>query len=309
MGSKTEIEWAHKTHSWWDGCLKCADGCKFCYAEVLDRRWHGGRHWGPKGPRRVMSDASWKRVLVWNRKALKSGKYFRVFPSICDPFEAYDGVMENSKREVQYREDGEALTMDDVRRRGFQLVEDTPGLFHMLLTKRPENVCDMVPASWLESSPDNVMICASASDQETTVAACEELRRWPGYKGLSLEPLIHEIDLVEALGGGWLDWVVIGGESNGRGCDVWWIRELVVQLSEMGLPCFVKQLGSRPYQAMDECRLVWPFGTESRVSPMERRKYVILKHKKGGDPMEWPVSLRVRELPDFMVELPAGVAV
>lgn len=297
MGIETRIAWADHTFSFWWGCVKLADGCKFCYAEALDNRWARGRHWGRKGPRRVAADSAWKSVLGWNRKALEEGRRRRIFPSMCDPFEAYEGPMVNAKGKLL------PVTMEDVRRRGFELVDETPGLFWMLLTKRPENVCGMVPERWLESPPDNVMICASASDQETTVQMLGPLMDWPGYKGLSLEPLVGRVSFDRIDGIDEIDWVVIGGESGpeARECDVGNVDSLVGECVRACVPCYVKQLGSRPMMAVDDCRLVWPFGTEKRVHPGGAAVYR-LKHGKGGDPAEWPAGLRVREYPGFMVE-------
>ncbi len=297
MGVETRIEWADYTFSPWEVCVKVNDGCRFYYAEPNNMRWRGGKHWGPGGSRRVMSEAAWRRVVGWNAKALGDGRYRRIFPSICDPFEAYQGAMVNSKGEVQ------DVMMDDVRKRFFKLVDDTPGLFWMLLTKRPENVVDMAPPHWMVKPPANVMICASASDQKTTEQMLVGLVEWPGYKGLSLEPLLNSIVLWGMKGIDALDWVVIGGESgvSARGCNVWWVRMLVSDCLGVGVPVYVKQFGSRPFRLIDDCRLVWPVGTAKGVNYPKGRTYFQLKHKKGGDPKEWPTSLRVREYPEFMV--------
>lgn len=43
-----------------------------------------------------------------------------------------------------------------------------------------------------------------------------------------------------------LDWIIVGGETGkkARKCEISWIESLVRQCSELGLPIFVKQLGS-----------------------------------------------------------------
>lgn len=71
-----------------------------------------------------------------------------------------------------------------------------------------------------------------------------------------------------------LDWVIIGGESGGgaRPCDPQWIRDIVTQCHEAGVPAFVKQLGS-----------VWARDTGAG--------------SKGGDPAFWPDDLRIRQFP------------
>ncbi|MHC4162538.1 MAG: DUF5131 family protein [Planctomycetota bacterium] len=90
-----------------------------------------------------------------------------------------------------------------------------------------------------------------------------------------------------------LDWVIVGGESGpgARPFDVAWARSVIRQCREAGVPCFVKQLGTKPTTG--------PTG-RFRTHRGERQFELIglrLKSAKGGDPAEWPEDLRVREFP------------
>ena len=82
-----------------------------------------------------------------------------------------------------------------------------------------------------------------------------------------------------------IDWVIVGGESGpkARPCQRNWIRDIVRQCKQVGVKCFVKQLG-------DYCQELYPNGHLDRI---------ILNHRAGADPSEWPEDLRVRETPDF----------
>jgi protein gp37 len=192
--------------------------------------------------------------------------------------------------------------MDDLRSDLFRLIDKTPNLDWLLLTKRPENVARM----WcshvnLDGRPPsrlcrhNIWILASASDQasyDSQVAALvvNGLGRCL-VLGMSLEPLVGPIDLRleecvipkgHAELAERLSWVIVGGESgpDARPCQVEWVRSIVKQCDEAAVPCFVKQLGakaisSRPYE---------------RVS-------LGISHPKGGDPSEWPEDLRVQQYP------------
>lgn len=56
-----------------------------------------------------------------------------------------------------------------------------------------------------------------------------------------------------------IGWVIVGGESGpgARACDVAWVRYVVQQCKEAGVPCFVKQLGARPYDGdVEFCRFM-----------------------------------------------------
>lgn len=302
MGIETGIAWADHTKSPWEGCQRVHTGCEHCYAEARNRRF-GGRYWGPESVRRVTPASSMKELYKWNRLALAAGEYRRTFPSICDPFEAFHGDMVDSKGKVLDE------CMPFVRQRFFKVVEETRGLFHILLTKRPQNVLGMVPTKWLESPPANVIICASASDQGTMEESLDTLLDWPGYKGLSLEPLVGPAFSFEDAGGiGEIDWVVVGGESGGkaRRCYAHWIGLIVSMCEAREVACYVKQLGSNawayeePGPSQCGCR-EWDCPHQASTGPLNR---IVTKHPKGGDPAEWPASLRVQEYPAFMQALP-----
>lgn len=113
-----------------------------------------------------------------------------------------------------------------------------------------------------------------------------------------------------------VDWVIVGGESGpgARPCDVDWIRSIVQQCKSAGVACFVKQLGANirdrndvgfmgdPDDAWghDGCDMLMqvehnPDGVREEYQGAPVR--VHLRDKKGGDPSEWPLDLRVREMP------------
>lgn len=79
-----------------------------------------------------------------------------------------------------------------------------------------------------------------------------------------------------------IGWVIVGGESGpqARPCDVEWIRSVIQQCRAAGVPCFVKQLGSRP--------------TGTGRPWCDQHGF---EDPKGGNMAEWPEDLRVREYP------------
>jgi protein gp37 len=180
------------------------------------------------------------------------------------------------------------------------------GLDWLLLTKRPENWAlipeDVRPLVWLGTS---------VSDQETADEWVPRLLQAEGfrYRFLSVEPLVGPVDfaktpcgdgyrnpLMGGVGAGShraLDWIIVGGESGpkARPCRVEWIRSIVRQCREAGLPCHVKQLGARPVGD-------WGPGKLPPLSdhPARRGEWV-LPDDKGGDWNAWPEDLRVREYP------------
>ena len=173
-----------------------------------------------------------------------------------------------------------------------------------LLTKRPENVRRMVPASWLENWPQHVWIGCTVEDQRRADERIPELLKVPAaVRFLSCEPLLGPVNLkaflpwvfrngvhrnddgtdfaLPAVGGNrGADWVIVGGESGpgARPFDLSWGRSLVEQCREAGVPVFFKQLGDNPI--LGSGPLTWPTTAHH-----------------GADPKEWPADLRVQEFP------------
>lgn len=281
-------------------------GCANCYAAARNHRF-GMDNWGKGKPRRRTSAANWKKPLAWNKVDLSKpetwGVRARIFPSLCDWLD--DEVP------IEWLADF------------LKLIHDTPNLDWLLLTKRPENWASRIEGvlQWIEGhsdwgtpgkhrhedlrnwlgdwfvlrkSPANVWHGASVENQRCADERIPELLKIPArVRFLSVEPLLEEVDLSVALddcNGIPRDmWVIVGGESGpgARRCDVQWVRSVVVQCKAAGVPCFVKQMGSRStWSAPDLERGVGQVFSELST-----------KHTKGGDPAEWPEDLRVREFP------------
>lgn len=112
------------------------------------------------------------------------------------------------------------LTMADVRRRLFALIEATPNLRWLLLTKRPQNVsgCNgmptMLPLKWIANNganfPQNVWLGTTVENQQTADERIPHLLRAPArVRFLSCEPLLGPVDL-SRFHIGWLRCTVCG---------------------------------------------------------------------------------------------------
>lgn len=297
MGANSKIQWTTHTFNPWRGCTKVSAGCALCYAETQSKRnLKVLGEWGPNGTRVVASESKWREPLAWDRAAKAAGERHRVFcASFADVFEDWQGLMSTSDgaalhvcaecgawRKMEDMCHGPiahmALTMGDVRRRLFALVEKTPHLDWLLLTKRPRNVLKMTHDAWCKrvpghvsqnagdgrrwSFPPNVWVGASVENQKAADERIPELLKVPAsVRFLSCEPLLGPVNL--GFGGtawatcnsvplpeGWRDdcpigWVIVGGESGSgrRELRVEWVRSLVRQCKAAGVPAFVKQLG------------------------------------------------------------------
>lgn len=137
----------------------------------------------------------------------------------------------------------------------------------------------------------NVWLGVSVENRKHGVPRIRELQRTPAaVRFLSIEPLLEDVGDLDLTG---IHWVIVGGESGhgARRCDVGWIRSVVRQCREQGVPCFVKQLGARPFGDSTGRRLP-VFRNE-----IGRGDEWVLASAKGGDPEEWPYDLMVRDMP------------
>jgi protein gp37 len=230
MAKDSKIEWTHHTFNPWWGCTKVSPGCKHCYAEAWAKRT-GQQIWGVSAPRRELSDAYWKQPHAWNNEAGRRGVRARVFcASMADVFE-------------------DRRDLDAKRARLWPLIEATPHLDWLLLTKRPQNMRCLAP--WGERWPRNVWAGATAENQRWAEKRIPVLLDVPAaVRFVSAEPLLGPVNL-----GSWLqsdsagpriNWLIAGGESgpHSRPMNPEWARALRDQCKEAGIPFLFKQWGN-----------------------------------------------------------------
>lgn len=259
----TKIEWAHHTFNPWVGCTKVGPGCDNCYAEAdFDKRRHVVQ-WGPNQPRKRTAPSTWAQPLRWNKMAEAEGTRYRVFcASLADVFD--------NEVPVQWRRD----LLD--------LIEATPNLDWLLLTKRIGNAKVFYADAYLDSArawPENVWIGATITSQTEADRDIPKLLAVPAAKRfLSMEPLLGPVSLTtkgripaddegparigymvglddgksglwatpsDALRRSGIHWVIVGGESgpNARPMHPDWARSLRDQCQTAGVPFLFKQWG------------------------------------------------------------------
>lgn len=268
MAENSKIEWCHHTFNPWRGCRAISDACANCYAKVLVE----GRLQQDFGVRTRAAESTWKQPLTWNRKAAKEGVRYRVFcASLADVFDA----------EVP----------DEWRADLFALIDQTPNLDWLLLTKRPAVARKVMP----ETPRPNVWLGTTVEDQKMADLRIPELLSTPAaVRFLSMEPLLGPVDLkrlrhynpqgkpwVDALTGivtrgqylarspsecsmnvssqipgelPRIDWVITGGESgpNARPSHPDWFRSIRDQCAGAGVPFFMKQLSQADTKAFKD---------------------------------------------------------
>lgn len=255
MGKQSGIAWTHHTFNPWWGCTKVEGrpACQHCYAERQANRF--GLWWGEGVERKTFGAKHWNEPYTWSRAAAKAGVRERVFcGSMCDLLDP----------EVP------ATWRDPL----WLMVESTPSLDWLLLTKRLELAPDLFPARWVRDGlPTNVWLGTTVETQAVANVEVPRLLEWRDRASVlwvSMEPLLGPVDLtalpwgevsqLDALLGESLslesgclvsqdapalDWVIVGGESGplARPSASEWYRDLRDQCQQAGVPFFFKQHG------------------------------------------------------------------
>jgi len=282
MADNTEISWADATFNPWVGCTKVSPACDHCYAEGWAKR-SGLVEWG-NHPRRRTSAANWRQPLKWNREAEATGVRKRVFcASLADVFD--------NQVPAEWRADL------------WRLIDETPNLDWLLLTKRPQNAAKMIEASRravLSAGVDsrhvmwpwpNVWVGTTVENQEEADRRIPHLLAVPAARRfLSCEPLLGPIDLGPRPT---LDWVIAGGESGpgARPAHPTWFRSLRDQCQTAGVAFHFKQWGEHA-------------PTDAATDGGDTREVMVRVGKKASgrllDDREWnefPAQVEVGETP------------
>jgi protein gp37 len=214
-------------------------GCDHCYAQRFDSRV-GGKHWGRGVPRQTFGHPHWNEPLAWDRYAARDGVQRKVFcASMAD-------VM-----------DDEAPAGE--REKLWNLIDRTPNLIWLLLTKRPHRFLKYLPAEGFVHP--NVVLMASVESQQfyaprmkAVEAARMELEirgdiRYGRHRhvpmGISYEPALGPLSMRE-LPCFRPDWVICGGETGPghRPMRREWAEALLAECRQDGVAFFMKQLSA-----------------------------------------------------------------
>jgi protein gp37 len=266
---RTKINWANSTFNPWQGCTWVSAGCDNCYAKRQDaRRLHGDKetHWGTGAARKLLSEANWLKPLAWNRKAGREGTRPRVFCA---------SMADWADKDVP----------EGQRDRLWETIQHTPNLDWLLLTKRAPDIRKYLPAGWGKTGYANCWLGVSVENRKKGVPRIDKLRKVPAsVRFLSVEPLLEDLGPLDLSG---IHWVIIGGETGpgARSMDTGWVRSILSQCKDQGVPAWLKQLGRSPTHAGKELVLADAEGKRS---------------SKGEDFDIWPKGLgrlKVRQLP------------
>ena len=289
MVEGSKIEWTDHTFNPWIGCQKVAPECDHCYAESQNQRWHNGANWGPKAPRKRTASAYWRAPLRWNAAAdafaAEHGRRQRVFcASLADVFD--------NAVPPEWRSDLWAL------------IEATPQIDWLLLTKRAGNIAKMLPDSW-GAGWANVALGVTAGTLATAKRDIPILQATPAARRfVSMEPLLERVDICEELGIWWnqttgqwvrerdhgLHQIIVGGESGtgARPMHPEWAKSLRDQAAAAEVPFLFKQWGEwKPVSDMTDAEADAMYLPAPEWKPLSARasRFAQIVLTNGGNSM------------------------
>lgn len=267
MAENSKIEWCDHTMNFWIGCTPVSGACDHCYAQTLSERY-GWAEWGVGKPRHRTSPENWKKPLAWDRRAAKLGIRYRVFS--------------NSLSDWADKEVSDAWRDDAMK-----VIEATPNLDWLLLTKRPKVMREYFAKRG--AVPDNVWAGTTVEDQKMFDLRVPDLLAVNAeVHFLSMEPLLSPVEMTycrspykhhegwsgtySPLGGSWwpavgnpseeyanreeglakIGWIIVGGES-GRGwrpINADWVRAIRDKCLNERVPFHFKQWAGQNPKAL-----------------------------------------------------------
>jgi len=316
----TNIEWTDETWNPARGCTRVSPGCENCYAERQAIRFAGPGASYDGLVKITNGHPQWTGTIRENRISLEVPLFWkkprRIFVnSMSDLF--HPGISRDFLMDV------------------FVVMRDTPRHTYQILTKRAEHMVQVMPFVLdivNKGKPlPNVWLGVSVEDQKRADERIPRLLQTPAaIRFLSVEPQLEYVNVhlprsgcihpsmdgisgitreddriwqcnlcdgyvlqekhptkpgyVREIAG--IHWVICGGESGpgARPFNLAWAESLLKQCRAAGVPFFMKQVGSHPVWQKD--------GTFYEPGATQ-----VWHDRKGGDPLEWPEHLRVREFP------------
>lgn len=226
MAEKTGITWCDSTINFWWGCVKISEGCKFCYAEIENRRYQRAG-WGPDSERTwiVGAPALAKKL---NKKAIAENRDIVVFSnSMADFFEDHK-------------------SLEKFRNEAWHIIKTNNRIKWLLLTKRSDNIIKMLPEDFFAGgySHVNLGVTCESADYVYRLDDLRAVSEWGGIRWVSYEPAIGPIhDVVDLTG---ISWMIYGGES-GRSLSGYrkdsddWALGIKAKCDALGVDFFYKQ--------------------------------------------------------------------
>ena len=330
MSDKTGISWTDATWNPIRGCSRVSRGCEHCYAEVIAGRFGIPRR--PDAYARRLPYQGLVRSTVDGPRWTSKVRFVESALGLPLRWKKPRRIFVNSMSDLFHEK-----VPDEWIGQIIDVMGSAPQHTFQILTKRPERMREFLTRNarsggQLVTPLSNAWWGVSVEDQATADARIPLLLQTPAaVRWVSYEPALSGVDfsawikstvaMVSTSGARAsneqtleaiselvkvvtrrlkqsVDWLVVGGESGSgaRPFDLAWARSAIGQCRAADVPCFVKQIGSNTIGSPDFEEYL---RGESGADCLQDRLQAIgiRVDRKGADPTEWPLDLRVQEFP------------
>lgn len=268
-------------------CVHVAAGCRFCYAEAINRRFGSGDAY--------TAQASADVELYVNQQAIRRIRRFRP-----------RGPFKSGGRPIVFLQDMgdlfDARVSDAMREEVIDAVLSRPDVVYVILTKRVQRQYDWVRRRFKTVPPYVIFGCSIATQQDADVNLPILTATPARCRLVSAEPLIEAVRIPTHLLGQ-IQWLIVGGESGPltqvRPYNLAWGDDLQGHCQWAGVPFFNKQAGSRPFYRSQQSIVSQTAEGSLRAGSWEIDTAVRYRSHKGCDPSEWTPERRVRQFPSI----------
>lgn len=231
--AETSIEWTDATWNPVAGCTVLTAGCTNCYAMRMAARLDAMGVEKYKGLTRRTGGRS-----VWTGEIRVDGQSLETPQAWAKPRK----VFVNSMSDLFHPEVPKSFIL-----RVWEVMKQTPHHTYQILTKRPENMEEVLSDSRFQVLP-NVWLGTSVEDHRV-LGRLDALRNVPArIRFVSFEPLIGSVASGDFAG---IHWAIVGGESgpHARNMSPEWVDEIEAMCRLSGTAFFFKQWGGKNKKA------------------------------------------------------------
>lgn len=201
----------------WMGCIKCSEGCKYCYIHKADFK------------RNINTNLIVKTKDFYKPiEKLKNGNY-KMKPGLVYLCFSTDFLIEEAdiwKKEI------------------FSMIKERNDCNFLFLTKRIDRFLSVIPDDW-GNGYDNVIVCCTIENQKNADYKLGVFSKLPiKHKCITAQPLLEDINIEPYLCD--IELVVVGGESdyNARPLNYDWVLNIREQCIRKNVKFEFRQCGT-----------------------------------------------------------------
>lgn len=169
----------------WRGCIKCSDGCKYCYIHKADEKRNIDTN-------NIVKTKDFTKPI----EKLKNGEY----------------KMKSGIVYVCFSSDFLIEEADSFRNECWNMIKTRKDCTFLFLTKRIDRFIKCIPDDF-ENCYDNVVVCTTIENQKNADYRLSIFKDLPiKHKCITAQPLLEEINIEKYLDN--IELVVVGGESD-----------------------------------------------------------------------------------------------